>query len=98
MNTGNQRRRASGGVHERGGLRLALLCSAQFVVVLDVTIVAIALPAIRHDLGFSETGLQWVISAYGVAFGGLLLAAGRLGDVHGHRRMMAGGLVVFGVA
>src|SRR6476619_1079951 len=78
MNTGNEGRRAaggangraSGGARERGGPRLALLCVAQFVVVLDVTIVAIALPAIRRDLGFDAAGLEWVISAYTLTFGG----------------------------
>ena len=61
----------------RGNARLALLCVAQFVVVLDVTIVAIALPAIRRDLGFEPADLQWVLSAYTLTFGGGLLLAGR---------------------
>jgi Bacteriocin-protection, YdeI or OmpD-Associated len=70
MNTGNTRRRTSEGAQERRGrLRLALLCVAQFVVVLDVTIVAIALPAIRRDLGFDPADLQWVLSAYTLTFG-----------------------------
>jgi MFS family permease len=77
---------------------LALLCAAQFVVVLDVTIVAVALPAIRHSLGFSTAGLQWVVTAYTLTFGGLLIAAGRLGDLAGRRRVFRAGLVVFGVA
>ena len=76
------RPRASGGA-ERGGLRLALLCVAQFVVVLDVTIVAIALPAIRRDLGFEPADLQWVLSAYTLTFGGGLLLAGRVADLYG---------------
>ena len=66
-----------------GGLRLALLCVAQFVVVLDVTIVAIALPAIRRDLGFEPAELQWVLSAYTLTFGGGLLLAGRVADLYG---------------
>jgi MFS family permease len=77
---------------------LALLCAAQFVVVLDVTIVAVALPAIRHDLGFSTEGLQWVVTAYTLSFGGLLIAAGRLGDLAGRRRVFRAGLVLFGGA
>lgn len=68
---------------------------AQFVVVLDATIVAIALPEIQDDLGFSQSGLQWVISAYTLAFGGFLLLAGRAADLWGRRRMFMVGLVVF---
>jgi MFS family permease len=77
---------------------LALLCIAQVVVVLDVTIVAIALPTIQADLGLSPTVLGWVLTAYPVAFGGFLLAAGRLADRVGRRRMFAIGLAVFGAA
>jgi len=74
---------------------LALLCVAQFVVVLDVTIVAIALPEIRADLGFSRAGLQWVVSAYTLVFGGFLMLAGRAADLYGRRRLFVVGLVVF---
>ena len=77
---------------------LALLCVAQVVVVLDVTIVAIALPAIQADLGLSPAVLGWVLTAYPVAFGGFLLAAGRLADRVGRRRMFAVGLAAFGAA
>jgi MFS family permease len=77
---------------------LALLCAAQFVVVLDVTIVAVALPAIRHSLGMSTESLQWVIAAYTLVFGGLLIAAGRVGDLAGRRRVFRIGLVTFGAA
>ena len=79
----------------RGNARLALLCVAQFVVVLDVTIVAIALPAIRRDLGFDPAGLQWVISAYTLTFGGGLLLAGRVADLYGRRRAFRAGLIAF---
>src|SRR3954463_6973185 len=79
-------------------LRLALLSVAQFVVVLDVTIVAIALPAIRRDLGFDAAGLQWVISAYTLTFGGGLLLAGRVADLYGARRAFRTGLLVFAAA
>ena len=68
---------------------------AQFVVVLDATIVAVALPEIQRDLGFSQAGLQWVISAYTLVFGGFLLLAGRAADLWGRRRMFMVGLVVF---
>ena len=71
---------------------VALLCLAQFVVVLDATIVAIALPAIQDDLGLSTTALGWVITAYTLVFGGRLLAAGRLADRVGRRRAFAAGL------
>src|SRR3954454_8431060 len=77
---------------------VALLCVAQFVVVLDATIVAIALPAIQDDLGLSTTTLGWVITAYTLAFGGCLLAAGRLADRVGRRRAFTAGLTIFGAA
>jgi EmrB/QacA subfamily drug resistance transporter len=77
---------------------VALLCVAQFVVVLDATIVAIALPAIQADFGLSTTVLGWVITAYTLTFGGCLLAAGRLADRVGRRRAFTAGLVLFMVA
>jgi EmrB/QacA subfamily drug resistance transporter len=80
---------------ERRWPALGLLCVAQFMVVLDATIVAVALPEIQADLGFSQAGLQWVISAYTLAFGGFLLLAGRASDLWGRRRMFVVGLVVF---
>ena len=79
---------------ERRWPALALLCVAQFVVVLDVTIVAIALPEIQDDLGFSQAGLQWVVSAYTLVFGGFLLLGGRAADLWGRRRLFMVGLVV----
>src|SRR4051794_35159078 len=75
-----------------------LLCLAQFVVVLDATIVAIALPAVQGDLGLSTTALQWVITAYTLALGGTLLAAGRLADRYARRRAFTAGLLVFALA
>ena len=77
---------------------LALLCGTQFLVVLDVTIVAIALPDIRRSLGFTPEDLQWVLSAYALAFGGLLVAAGRVADLAGPRRVFAAGVLGFGAA
>jgi EmrB/QacA subfamily drug resistance transporter len=77
---------------------VALLCTAQFVVVLDVTIVAVALPAIRDGLGFEIADLQWVITAYTLVFAGFLVLAGRLADLHGRRRVFMGGLAVFSLA
>jgi EmrB/QacA subfamily drug resistance transporter len=77
---------------------IALLCLAQFVVVLDVTIVAVALPAIQDDLGFSAAGLQWVITSYTICFAALLTAFGRAADLWGRRRFFALGLGLFSVA
>ncbi|HLX20690.1 MAG TPA: DHA2 family efflux MFS transporter permease subunit [Gaiellaceae bacterium] len=77
---------------------LALIVTAQFMVVLDVAIVNVALPSIKADLHFSETSLQWVISAYAILFGGMLLLGGRLADILGRRRMFIGGLALFSVS
>jgi MFS family permease len=79
-------------------LPVTLLCSAQFIVVLDATIVAVALPDIRQSLGMSPEALQWVVTAYTLTFGGLLIAAGRLGDLGGRRRVFRAGLITFGAA
>src|SRR5215212_2957764 len=79
-------------------LALAVVAVAQFMVVLDVTIVNVALPAIQTDLGFSADGLQWVVNAYTLAFGGLLLLGGRVSDLLGRRRMFLVGLGLFAVA
>src|SRR5436305_2383388 len=77
---------------------LALIVTAQFMVVLDVAIVNVALRSIKTDLGFSESGLQWVVSAYAIVFGGTLLLGGRLADVLGRRRLFIGGLLLFALA
>lgn len=77
---------------------VALPCVAQFVIVLDVTIVAIALPVVQSDLGLSTTLLGWVVTVYPLVFGGCLLAAGRVADRFGRRRTFVSGLVVFGGA
>jgi EmrB/QacA subfamily drug resistance transporter len=76
---------------------LALLCAVQFMVVLDVSIVNIALPSIQTDLGFSQENLQWVLSAYALVFGGFLLLGGRLADILGRRDVFMAGLVIFSV-
>ena len=78
----------------RGGM-IALLCVAQFVVVLDATIVAIALPAIQRTLHVATADLQWIVSAYTLAFAGFLVLAGRLADLHGRRRVFMAGLALF---
>ena len=77
---------------------LALLATVQFMVVLDIAIVNVALPSIQADLGFSQADLQWVISAYALFFGGFLLLGGRAADLLGRRRLFVVGLVVFSVA
>jgi EmrB/QacA subfamily drug resistance transporter len=77
---------------------LALLCGAFFMVILDGTIVLVALPSIGADLGLSEQGLQWVLSAYALTFGGLLLLGGRAADLLGHRRLFMTGVLLFTAA
>ena len=77
---------------------VTLLCAAQFVVVLDGTIVAVALPSIGSDLGFSETTLPWVVSSFALVFGGFLMLLGRAADLLGPRRVLVAGFAVFGVA
>jgi EmrB/QacA subfamily drug resistance transporter len=79
-------------------LALYLLCSGMLMIVLDISIVNVALPSIQHDLGFSPSGLAWVVNAYLIAFGGLLLLAGRIGDLFGRRRVFLAGLAAFTAA
>jgi EmrB/QacA subfamily drug resistance transporter len=79
-------------------LALYVLCAASLMIVLDVTIVGVALPSIREDLGFSETSLAWVVNAYLLTYGGFLLLGGRLGDLFGHRRLFLIGITLFTVA
>jgi EmrB/QacA subfamily drug resistance transporter len=79
-------------------LALALLLGVQFMVVLDIAIVNVALPSIQKDLGFTERNLQWVVSAYALLFGGFLLLGGRVADLLGRRRLFIVGLVVFSTA
>jgi EmrB/QacA subfamily drug resistance transporter len=83
---------------DRKWLALALLCTVQFMVVLDIAIVNVALPSIQVDLGFSQQNLQWVISAYALFFGGFLLLGGRAADLLGRRRVFVAGIVVFTIA
>jgi EmrB/QacA subfamily drug resistance transporter len=83
---------------QRKWLALALLATVQFMVVLDIAIVNVALPSIQVDLGFSQENLQWVISAYALLFGGFLLLGGRAADLLGRRRLFVAGLILFSVA
>jgi EmrB/QacA subfamily drug resistance transporter len=79
-------------------LALYVLCAGELMIVLDTTIVNVALPSIRMDLGFSETSLVWVVNAYMLTYGGFLLLGGRLGDLYGHRRLFLGGILLFTLA
>jgi len=84
--------------NDRRWLGLALIVAAQFMVVLDVAIVNVALPSIKTDLHFSEASLQWVITAYSILFGGVLLLGGRLSDILGRRRLFVAGVVLFTIS
>ena len=85
-------------VEVRSSAILVLCCLAQFMGLLDVTIVNVALPSMQADLGFSTAGLQWVVNAYTLALAGFLLLGGRAADLLGRREVFAAGLAVFGVA
>jgi EmrB/QacA subfamily drug resistance transporter len=84
--------------HDPRWRALVVLCAGMLMVILDQTIVNVALPSIQSDLGFTQSGLAWVVNAYLIAFGGLLLLAGRLGDLLGRKRLFMAGMVVFTVA
>src|SRR5882757_10742923 len=88
----------SSATHDRRWVALILLCVAQFVVVLDASIVNVALPTIGEALHFSESQLPWVVNAYVLTFGGFLLLGGRLADLLSRRRIFMGGLVLFALA
>ena len=95
--------RAQAGAADRGrqrslSLALLVIATAQLMVVLDSTIVNVALPPIQRALGFSGSGLEWVVNAYALAFGGLLLLGGRAGDILGRRRVFIAGVIVFSLA
>ncbi|HEX6120513.1 MAG TPA: MFS transporter, partial [Dongiaceae bacterium] len=82
----------------RRWLALIILCLGDLMIVLDSTIVNVALPSIRADLGFTETSLVWVVNAYLLTFGGFLLLGGRLGDLYGHRKLFLAGIALFTLA
>jgi MFS family permease len=88
----------AGGGNRRLGLALLVIATAQLMVVLDATIVNVALPHVQRALGFSGSGLEWVVNAYAVTFGGLLLLGGRAGDILGRRRVFVFGLLLFSTA
>src|SRR6266513_1113803 len=89
---------AVGGQDQRRWFALALVVAAQFMVVLDVAIVNVALPSIKTDLHFTQESLQWVVTAYAIIFGGALLLGGRMADLLGRRRMFMAGLILFTVS
>src|SRR5712691_12053828 len=90
---------ATAGARQRSlGLALLVIATAQLMVVLDATIVNVALPHIQRALGFSGSGLEWVVNAYALAFGGLMLLGGRIGDLLGRRKVFIAGLLVFSAA
>src|SRR5215475_6049305 len=79
-------------------LALVILCVGDLMIVVDTTVVNVALPSIQEDLGFSQTSLAWVVNAYMLTFGGFLLLAGRFGDLYGHRRLFLAGIAAFTTA
>src|ERR1700759_3528226 len=84
---------------ERGRwIALVVLCVGMLMIILDSTVVNVALPSIQHDLGFSQADLAWVVNAYLITFGGLLLLAGRIGDLIGRKRVFMAGLALFTTA
>src|SRR5260370_4608925 len=89
---------AGSGADRARWVALWVLCIGMLMIILDATVVNVALPSIQGDLGFSQSNLAWVVNAYLIAFGGLLLLAGRLGDLVGRRRMFLIGLAVFTTA
>src|SRR3954465_13419310 len=84
--------------YERRWLILALIATAQLMIVLDLTIVNIALPSAQQDLGFANDQRQWIVTAYALAFGSLLLLGGKIGDIFGRKWAFIGGLIGFAVA
>src|SRR5207249_4301333 len=102
VSSGNTKARDEGDSMSIEGRRrwfaLYVLCLGSLMIVLDVTIVNVALPSIREDLDFSETSLAWVVNAYLLTYGGFLLLGGRLGDLFGHRRLFLSGIALFTLA
>src|SRR5204863_1650943 len=86
------------GVDRRRWMALVVLCAGQLMIVLDVTVVNVALPTIQRELHFSQASLAWVVNAYLLTFGGLMLLAGRLGDLVGRKKIFISGVAAFTVA
>lgn len=85
-------------MYEKRWVALALLCTAQFMVIMDTSIIGVALPAIKEDLGYSQSGLQWIFNAYVIVFGGILLLGGRLSDLFGPRKIFMLGFAILSAA
>lgn len=85
-------------MYEKRWAALALLCTAQFMVIMDTSIIGVALPAIKNDLGYTQSGLQWIFNAYVILFGGILLLGGRLSDLFGARKMFIWGFAILAAA
>ena len=94
----NGQHESSAAADPRRWMALYVLCAGMLMIVLDVTVVNVALPSIQDDLGFSQSSLAWVVNAYLIAFGGLLLLAGRFGDILGRKNVFMVGLALFTVA
>src|SRR5262249_50270591 len=82
----------------RRWITLLVVCFGQLMIVLDATIVNVALPSIQRDLGFSQTDLTWVVNGYAISYGGFVLVAGRLGDLTGRKRVFLAGVILFTLA
>ncbi|MBN8676211.1 MAG: MFS transporter [Chitinophagales bacterium] len=89
---------ASSIAYKKRWIALALLCTAQFMVIMDTSIIGVALPAIKSDLGYTQSGLQWIFNAYVVLFGGILLLGGRLSDLFGARKIFMWGFAILAAA
>src|SRR5688572_19978426 len=98
VRSGLVRRPTAGVLEQRRWLALLVICAAQFIVIVDTSIVAIALPAIQRDLSIASSDLQWVFNAYVVVLAGLLLLGGRLSDLFGARRLFLTGFAVLTVS
>lgn len=85
-------------MYEKRWTALALLCTAQFIVIMDTSIIGVALPAIKNNLGYTQSGLQWIFNAYVILFGGILLLGGRLSDLFGSRKIFMWGFTILATA
>ena len=94
----NERHDSAATGDRRRWMALYVLCVGMLMIVLDVTVVNVALPSIQNDLGFSQSSLAWVVNAYLITFGGLLLLAGRFGDILGRKKIFMAGLILFTLA
>ena len=85
-------------LYDKRWAALAILCTAQFIVIMDTSIIGVALPAIKNALGYDQSSLQWIFNAYVIAFGGLLLLGGKLSDLFGPRKIFMLGFAILAAA